>query len=244
MNLFKEIQAAIKTGKSDGITFNDIIGYEDVKDILQRAIDSDLAINILLDGPAGSAKTLLVMAVNEIYGDKALYINCAMTSAEMIFQKLNNAQKKIKVLILDEVDKLNKISQNKLYELLEKQETDLEYKSYQYHIKIPGLKVFAAGNGLPKLNKPFKSRFLIYQFPEYSDDEYTEIITYKLNEHGIGKDLIIPIIAHKLEIQDKDPRHVIEMIGLINKKKDTAETITKLLKTQEKYTQGSINYND
>jgi hypothetical protein len=41
--------------------FDTISGYEDVKDIILRALDCEDNINILLSGPPASSKTLFLM---------------------------------------------------------------------------------------------------------------------------------------------------------------------------------------
>lgn len=245
MNLFQEIKAAAGLGnKNKGITFNDIIGYEEIKDILQRALENNIPINMLFNGVAGSAKTMFMKAIKEICGDKAFYVNCITSSVQKFLADLNRVQKKKNVLIIDEIDKWTKSGHEKLLTLLEDGEVFVNYKSYDpFWIRIPNLKVFAAGNSTVKLLKPLKSRFLVYDFPEYTEEEYRQIITFKLREAMIKDDIIETIITHKLETEDKDPRKAIELVGLL-KRNDTPESVKKLLRAQEKYrSTEDINYN-
>lgn len=236
MNLFNNIKAAAGlANKNKTITFNDIIGYEEIKDILQRAYESPLGVNMLFNGVAGSAKTMFLKALRELYGDKCLYVNCITSSVEKFLYDLSKVQKKKNVIILDEIDKWTTTAHKKLLTLLEDGEVHVNYKSYEpFRVSIPVLKVFAAGNSTTKLLKPFKSRFLVYDFPEYTDEEYNEIVTRVYQEGMINPAIAETVIAHKLSIGDKDPRKAIELIGLLNRK-DTPETVSKLLKAQEKY---------
>jgi hypothetical protein len=61
LHLFKSSTAAASFAK--------IQGYEDIKDIVRRALDSDENYNLLFIGPPASSKTLFLQNIVEIRKD-------------------------------------------------------------------------------------------------------------------------------------------------------------------------------
>ena len=53
---------------------SEISGYDDLKDIIYRALDSDASFNLLLVGQPASAKTLFLLGIQDL-GDKAVYFD-------------------------------------------------------------------------------------------------------------------------------------------------------------------------
>jgi len=47
------------------VEFEHIEGYDDIKDLVRRALDSNENYNLLLCGPPASAKTLFLLAILE-----------------------------------------------------------------------------------------------------------------------------------------------------------------------------------
>jgi hypothetical protein len=47
-------------------TFGSIEGYQDLKDIIERALETDENYNLLLVGPPASSKTLFLMGILDI----------------------------------------------------------------------------------------------------------------------------------------------------------------------------------
>ena len=53
-------------------TFNKVQGYDDLKEIVSRALDAEDNYNLLLIGPPASSKTLFLMDILDIRKDSAL----------------------------------------------------------------------------------------------------------------------------------------------------------------------------
>jgi DNA replication protein DnaC len=60
---------SIEIPHSAAAGFAKIQGYEDIKDIVRRALDSDENYNLLFVGPPASSKTLLLHGILEIRKD-------------------------------------------------------------------------------------------------------------------------------------------------------------------------------
>jgi hypothetical protein len=63
--------------------FDNISGYDDIKDIVIRALDADENYNLLFIGPLASSKTLFLMGIQEIRKD-AVYFDCSNTTSRIL----------------------------------------------------------------------------------------------------------------------------------------------------------------
>ena len=62
------------------IEFNNIQGYDDIKDIVRRALDAEDNYNLLFVGPPASAKTLFLLGILEC--KKGVYFDGATRQTE------------------------------------------------------------------------------------------------------------------------------------------------------------------
>ena len=60
------------------IEFENIQGYDDIKDIVKRALDAEDNYNLLFAGPPASAKTLLLLGILE--SKKGVYFDGSNTT--------------------------------------------------------------------------------------------------------------------------------------------------------------------
>jgi hypothetical protein len=93
------------------IEFNNIQGYDDVKDIVRRASDADDNYNLLFIGPPASAKTLFLLEILESRKGKGVYFDGSNTT-NRILDVLE--EKRPKIICIDELDKMPKQFQDKL----------------------------------------------------------------------------------------------------------------------------------
>lgn len=246
MTIIDQIISAVRITKKpleELLSFSEIIGYDEIKDILRRALTSNEKVQIYLCGPAASGKSLFMLAIRDIFKEECLYVKCSTTTVQAFFQKLEKLQKKVKKVVFDELDKWNKKEQTKLYDFFETGITDFEYKTMDdIHIYMPNVQIFCAGNSTKVLNEPLKSRLTIFNFKEYTDEEFTVICAIKLNDLQISEEIITTVIAYKLEKQNKDVRRVLDLAQLI-KTSDTPETVRKLMETTDKYQSVDVDYN-
>jgi len=83
--------------------FDKIQGYEDIKDIVIRAISSDENYNLLFIGPPASSKTMFLQGILEIKKD-GVYFDGSNTMSR-ILDVLQ--EERPKIICIDELDKLS-----------------------------------------------------------------------------------------------------------------------------------------
>jgi hypothetical protein len=64
------------------IEFENILGYDDIKDIVRRALDAEDNYNLLFIGPPASAKTLFLLGIIEY--KKGVYFDGSNTTNRIL----------------------------------------------------------------------------------------------------------------------------------------------------------------
>jgi hypothetical protein len=85
------------------IGFENIHGYDDIKDIVKRALDAEDNYNLLFVGPPASSKTLFLLGILEY--KKGVYIDGSNTT-NRILDVLD--ERRPKIICIDELDKMPK----------------------------------------------------------------------------------------------------------------------------------------
>jgi hypothetical protein len=85
------------------IEFNNIQGYEDLKDIVRRALGAEDNYNLLLIGAPASAKTLFLLGILEYR--RGVYFDGSNTT-NRILDVLE--EKRPKIICIDELDKMHR----------------------------------------------------------------------------------------------------------------------------------------
>ena len=91
------------------IEFENIQGYDDIKDIIKLALDAEDNYNLLFIGPPASAKTLFLLGI--VGYKKGVYFDGSNTT-NRILDGLE--EKRPKIICIDELDKMPKQFQDKL----------------------------------------------------------------------------------------------------------------------------------
>jgi len=151
-----------------------VVGFDDVKETIAKAISSQRKINFMLEGPPACAKSLILeglrMAVPPEYAYMAFG---SRTSAAGLSQILFEHQPRL--LLLDEADKMRHDVYSVLLGLMEGGEI-LETK----HQKVRGIvletTVITACNSSAKMSPEFLSRFALHvHFPTYAREEFIDV---------------------------------------------------------------------
>lgn len=215
---------------SEKVLFNEVHGYDDLKQLLSRMLTSKESASSVLMGPPASGKTMFLLAIQQNMKD-VLFIDATNASGAGIVDKLFS-RPNTNIILIDEIEKMNKRDQNMLLNLLEtgiltstkvKRTTEMEFK---------GIKLFATSNDIDRLSKPLRSRLIELHLPEYSEIEFTDIvirltyIRYKLNEE-ISKE-IARVVWHEMGTKDiRDALHLSKLVTNIEDVKIMAATIMK-----------------
>lgn len=149
-----------------------VIGFDDLKEEIAYSIETGKQMHFLLEGPPACAKSLILEAVRSSV-PFAYPAFGSRTSAAGLSDVLFEHQPRI--LLLDEVDKMDRYCFSILLALMESGEV-LETKSQ----KTRGIKlrtsVIGACNSSEKFTPEFISRFDWHPyFPRYSRDEFIQV---------------------------------------------------------------------
>jgi Holliday junction DNA helicase RuvB len=206
------------------IEFNNIHGYDDIKDMVRRALDAEDNYNLLFVGPPASAKTLFLLGMLE--SRKGVYFDGSNTTNK-ILDVLE--EKRPKIICIDELDKMPRQFQEKLLNFMESGHIKVDQMRKQYDFKIKGAKVFAACNEITELSKPLQSRFRRLYLPPYSEEQFREVSAKVLPKLKIAH-----VIGKAVWDQRGDIRDVIS-IGKLVRKSDGPEEVEQIFATMIKY---------
>jgi hypothetical protein len=149
-----------------------VVGFDDLKQAIARAVELQRRTHFLLEGPPACAKSLLLEGVRTAV--PASYI-CfgSRTSAAGLSDAL--FEHKPSVLLLDEADKVEMDCYSVLLGLMEGGEV-LETKSRKSRgIRLQTM-VLGACNSSAKMPREFKSRFALHAvFPPYTREEFIAV---------------------------------------------------------------------
>jgi DNA polymerase III delta prime subunit len=206
------------------IDFVNINGYDDIKDIVKRALDAEDNYNLLFVGPPASSKTLFLLGIIEY--KNGLYFDGSNTT-NRILDVLE--EKRPKIICIDELDKMPKQFQDKLLNFMESGHIKVDQMRKKYDFKIQGAKVFGACNEITRLSKPLQSRFRRLYLPPYSEEQFLEVSVKVLPKLKIAD-----IIGKAVWDQGGDIRDVIS-IGKLVRKNDGPEEVEQIISTMSKY---------
>jgi MoxR-like ATPase len=206
------------------IEFENIQGYDGIKDIIKRTLDAEDNYNLLFIGPPACAKTLFLLGIIEY--KKGVYFDGSNTT-NRILDVLK--EKRPKIICIDELDKMPKQFQDKLLNFMESGQIKVDQMRKQYDFKIKGAKVFAACNEIIRLSRPLQSRFRRLHLPPYTEEQFLEVSVKVLPKLKIAH-----VIGKAVWDQKGDIRDVIS-IGKLVRKSDGPEEVEQILNTMTNY---------
>jgi holliday junction DNA helicase RuvB len=201
------------------IAFSTIAEYDDLKSIVIRALETREKYNLLFVGPPASAKTLFLYGILELR--KGEYFDRTNTTSR-ILDVLE--EKRLKIICLDELDKMPRSFQEKLLNFIESGWVKVDQKKTQYDFEIKGAKVFATANSIERISKPLQSRFRKMVLPKYTEERFLQVLPRLTSKIAvfIGKcvwqrqgDIRDVISIGKLVRNGDTPRDVLEIVETI-----------------------------
>lgn len=205
--------------------FDDVVGYEDVKFLLKRAMSAEDITNILLVGPPGSAKTVFLMCINKL--DDSIFTSGDPTTGPGFFDLMFEEEPKF--VAIDELDQMDTDDQEALSDYTETGML-VETKGNNKRRKMEtNTKTFAAANHTDKILDNIENRFLDLHFEPYDRDEFLEVCTHILPKNeGKSEEEAIQIAEAVWEMEGSgnvrkaiqvsrlsrgDPGKVLEVLG-------------------------------
>jgi replication-associated recombination protein RarA len=200
--------------------FNEIVGHDDLKELLTKCLDIKYSCNVLLSGPPASSKTMFLLSLQKEVSN-ACFVDAANASGPALVDYLFE-HPDTHVICIDELDKLKKSDQNALLYLLETGILSSTKVRKTRYTKMEGIKVFATSNDVDRLIGPLRSRFLELELPEYTWENFLQIAQKLLqNRHGLDE-ITSTKIAQVVwsQLKTRDIRDVLAIAKLTKSSED------------------------
>jgi MoxR-like ATPase len=169
--------------------FDDIYGFQDVKDLFEMAIHAERPVHLLLCGPPASAKSLFMRSLTKL--ERSYYTVGSSSTKSGIFDYL--FEQRPRYFIIDEIEKMNKKDQTSLLNLMESGILS-ELKHNKQRTTQLKTWVFASCNSTNKLLLPLLTRFRDIHFKPYTEEEFVEIVVNILDrEEDVDRDIALLI---------------------------------------------------
>jgi Holliday junction DNA helicase RuvB len=191
--------------------FADIIGHEEVKDLLKAALLAEKPVHIMLTGPPALAKTLFLWDIEQTWGEQAIWLVGSATSKAGLWDVV--AEREPRILLIDEMDKMNAADMAALLTLMEGGRLVRAKRGRELDIHNP-LKVIAASNRLEKLSPELRSRFAVRRLNPYNREEFLVVVKGVLMcKENLSEEMAADI-ASQLDRKSQDVRDAIRIARL------------------------------
>ena len=171
--------------------FDDIIGHDDLKDLVLRVLKSPKPLHLLMVGPPASAKTLVLEILSAVYGVPILLAGSSTRAGLRDWIAANTPE----LLLIDELDKRgNPADLSVLLSWMESQRVAISMSSKWgfREVVCPSRKciVVAAANRIERLPQELVSRFVVKLLKPYTPAEVREIcVGIVMRREGVGKEM-------------------------------------------------------
>ena len=191
--------------------FSDIIGHEEVKELLTATLLAEKPVHVMLTGPPALAKTLFLWDIEQTFGEQAIWLVGSATSKAGLWDLV--AEREPRILLIDEMDKMNAVDMAALLTMMEGGRLVRAKRGRELDIHNP-LKVIAASNRMEKLSPELRSRFAIRKLNPYSRSEFLTVVKGVLVRKESLSGELAEEIAKKLDGRSQDVRDAIRIARL------------------------------
>jgi len=220
-----ELGKAVIAGKSDGEVspttgerfippsdiFEDIIGHEEVKELLRAAMMAEKPVHVLLTGPPALAKTLFLWDIERAAGEKAIWLVGSATSKAGLWDLV--AERQPQIILIDELDKMNAADTAALLSMMEGGRLVRAKKGRELDLAAT-IRVVAASNRLDMLSPELRSRFAVRRLNPYSREDYLTVVKGVLVRRENTSPDMADEIARRLDGLTQDVRDSIRAARL------------------------------
>ncbi|MDP4280132.1 MAG: AAA family ATPase [Dehalococcoides mccartyi] len=191
--------------------FGDIIGHDEVKELLKACLLADKPVHVLLAGPPALAKSLFLWDIERAAGEKAIWLVGSATSKAGLWDIVSEREPQI--LLIDELDKMNAADTAALLSMMEGGRLVRAKRGRELNLSNQ-LRVVAASNRLSMLSPELKSRFAIRTLQAYSREDFLTVVRGVLvNREGLEPEAAAEV-ATKLDGRTQDVRDAIRVARL------------------------------
>jgi Holliday junction DNA helicase RuvB len=192
---------------ADGL-FGDIIGHEDVKELLIACLLAEKPVHVLLAGPPALAKTLFLWDIERAAGERAIWLVGSATSKAGLWDLV--AERQPRIILIDELDKMNAADTAALLSMMEGGRLVRAKKGRELDLLNP-LWVIAASNRLHTLSPELRSRFAIRNMNPYQRQEYLTVVKGVLMRRENLDQELAEEIAKRLDGLSQDVRDAVRV---------------------------------
>jgi len=219
-DLGKKLIAGTETEESDEVSpepipadglFEDIIGHNDVKELLLACLLAERPVHVLLAGPPALAKSLFLWDIERVAGERAIWLVGSATSKAGLWDLV--AERHPQVILIDELDKMNVADTAALLSMMEGGRLVRAKKGRELDLANP-LRVIAASNRLHILSPELRSRFAIRKLVAYTRSDYLTVVKGVLVSRENLDQELAGEIAHRLDGLSQDVRDAVRVARL------------------------------
>jgi len=177
----------------EGGNFRMVEGLDDVKAALDLAMrkqgetrvsGEDRRLHILLAGPPGVSKSLLLMeAEKEIPQDRRIFVLGSQASKAGLRNRLLASPSSIDFVLIDELDKMGREDYDVLLSLMETGRVSVLKARLSADVRVLAT-VLATANYLEKIPVELLDRFLVLYVDSYDSQDFVRIAARLLRERG------------------------------------------------------------
>ena len=195
---------------ADGL-FGDIIGHDDVKELLRACLLAEKPVHVLLAGPPALAKSLFLWDIERAAGERAIWLVGSATSKAGLWDVV--AERQPQLILIDELDKMNAADTAALLSMMEGGRLVRAKRGRELNLSNQ-LRVVAASNRLNLLSPELRSRFAIRKLTAYSRSDYLTVVRGVLvRREGLDQGLADEV-ARRLDGISQDVRDAIRVARL------------------------------
>lgn len=194
-----------------GNIFGDIIGHDEVKELLKACLLAEKPVHVLLAGPPALAKSLFLWDIERAAGEKAIWLVGSATSKAGLWDIVS--ERAPQILLIDELDKMNAADTAALLSMMEGGRLVRAKRGRELNLSNQ-LRVVAASNRLSMLSPELRSRFAIRTLSAYSRADFLTVVRGVLaSREGLSPETAAEV-AEELDGRTQDVRDAIRVARL------------------------------
>lgn len=191
--------------------FEDIIGHLEIKELLRACLLAEKPVHVLLTGPPALAKTLFLWDIERIGGELAVWLVGSAISKAGLWDLV--AERQPKVLLIDELDKINAADTAALLSIMEGGRLVRAKKGRELDTRVD-VRVVAATNVDSRLSPELRSRFAIRRLSVYNREEFRTVVKGVLVRRESVESAVAEEIAQRLDGRSQDVRDAVRTARL------------------------------
>jgi len=193
--------------------FDDIVGYDDLKELLKEVMMLEDQFHVLLAGPPAIAKTMFLSEVERAMGTRSLWVVGSSASKAGVWDKVS--ENLPDVIIINELEKMAQSDLAGLLSLMEGGRLTRIKVHREMDVTVPA-KVIADVNKTQWLPPELLSRFHIKKLEPYEPDDFLKVVKRVLAREGLDEDAAARA-AMQLLGKTNDIRHAVR-VGRLSKR--------------------------